>query len=391
MRYLLVIDHIATGGAERILVDYYHHLVNNGHKVKVFCLTGHSGASPLEKGLDVIYGASGDEGNLFKKAWQQISVYMKLRKLAKDFKPDVVFSFLEKSNLLTSLLPSKVTKILTVHNVLSIQYTKVRSDKVRRVLYSMIRWMYNRCPNVAAVSRQVKDDLISSFGVNSDNIHVINNYVDRADIKRKSMEAVDNFQFKDDVKYLMNIGRFSDQKAQWKLLKAFSLYLKEEAKENVCLVLMGNGEYTDKLKQLASDLGISDKTTFLPFNPNPYKYMAHAHLFVLSSIFEGFPIVLAEVSSLHIPFVGTRKAIPEEMFDNNTIWEQCIFDSTTLTADFSTEIHDDERMLARLIRKGMEDYVFRESILQHTQGWEEDNDKLMQFEEYDQFLKEKYH
>lgn len=384
MKYLLVIDHIATGGAERILVDYYHHLVEKGHEVKVFCLTGHSGTSPLEEGLDVTYGASGDEENLFKKAWQQISVYMKLRKLAKDFKPGVVFSFLEKSNLLTSLLLSKATKVLTVHNVLSIQYTKVRSDKVRRILYSMIRWMYNRCPNVVAVSQQVKDDLVSSFGVSSENIHVVNNYVDRADIKRKSMDAVDNFQFKDDVKYVMNIGRFSDQKAQWKLLKAFSLYLKD-TKENVCLVLMGNGDYTEKLKQLASDLGIADKTAFLPFNPNPYKYMAHAHLLALSSIFEGFPIVLAEASSLRIPFVGTRKAIPEEMFDDKTIWEQCVFDSTTLTADFSTEIHGDERMLANLIRKGVEDDAFRDSILQHSQSWEHNNDKSKQFEEYDSF------
>lgn len=382
MKYILIIDHISTGGAERILVDYYYHLVEKGHDVKVFCLTGQSGISPLEKGLDVIYGASGDENNLLKKVWQQISVYMKLRKFAKDFKPNVAFSFLEKSNLLTSLLPSKITKVFTVHNVLSIQYTKVGSDKVRRILYSMIRWMYNRCPNVVAVSKQVKDDLISSFGVNGNNIHVINNYVDRADIKRKSMETIDNFQFKDDVRYVMNIGRFSDQKAQWKLLKAFSLYLKE-TKENVCLVLMGNGDYTDKLKQLASDLGIADKTVFLPFNSNPYKYMVHARLFVLSSIFEGFPIVLAEVSSLRIPFVGTRKAIPEEMFDDKTIWEQSIFDSTTLKADFSIEIHDDECVLAELIRKGVEDEDFSISILQHTQSWEKKNDKAIQFEEYD--------
>ena len=60
-------------------------------------------------------------------------------------------------------------------------------------------------------------------------------------------------------------------------------------------------------------MGVYSRTIFLPFNLNPYKYMAHADLFVLSSIFEGFPIVLAEVSSLRIPFVEfSRKAIPEK-------------------------------------------------------------------------------
>lgn len=384
MTYILIIDHIATGGAERILIDYYHYLEGKGHKPYVFVLSGHKGQSRWTDGVNVVYGADSDEDNLIRKSIQQIKLFFKLKRLVKKVSPDVMFSFLEKSNLLTSLIKTKAVKVMTVHNVLSIQYTKVRSDKVRTILYGMIRRMYNGCPNVVAVSKQVKDDLTTSFGVREQNIHVINNYVDRVGIRMKSEEAVDDYVFSDDVKYIMNVGRFSDQKAQWKLLKAFSLYAKN-SKENVRLVLMGQGEYVDNLKGLAENLGIEDKTTFLPFSINPYKYMRHASLFVLSSIFEGFPIVLAEVSSLRIPFVGTRKAIPEEMFDNRDVWEDCIFDSTTLKADFTNEIHEDEERLAELLGKGIEDCDFRQRILTHTSGWEANNDKLTQFEMYDKF------
>lgn len=384
MTYILIIDHIVTGGAERILIDYYHYLEGKGHKPYVFVLSGHKGQSRWTDGLNVVYGADSDEDNLIRKSIQQIKLFFKLKRLVKKVSPDVMFSFLEKSNLLTSLIKTKAVKVMTVHNVLSIQYTKVRSDKVRTILYGMIRRMYNGCPNVVAVSKQVKDDLTTSFGVREQNIHVINNYVDRVGIRMKSEEAVDDYVFSDDVKYIMNVGRFSDQKAQWKLLKAFSLYVKN-SKENVRLVLMGQGEYVDNLKGLAENLGIEDKTTFLPFSINPYKYMRHASLFVLSSIFEGFPIVLAEVSSLRIPFVGTRKAIPEEMFDNRDVWEDCIFDSTTLKADFTNEIHEDEERLAELLGKGIEDCDFRQRILTHTSGWEANNDKLTQFEMYDKF------
>ena len=115
--------------------------------------------------------------------------------------------------------------------------------------------------------------------------------------------------------------------------------------------------------------------------------MRHAHLFVLSSIYEGFPIVLAEASSLRIPFVGTRKAVPEEMFDYKEFWETCIFDSITLTADFSTEIHEDEKHLATLLKKGVEDETFRNRILKHTSKWESNNDKLTQFRMYDELCK----
>lgn len=382
MTYLLVIDHIATGGAERILIDYYHYLEAKGCKVCVFVLSGQYGQSRWTDDVKVVYGSCGDEDNIVRKALQQAVLYFRLKRLVERVKPDVVFSFLEKSNLLTSVVKTKAVKIMSVHNVLSIQYTKVRNGLVRNVLYNMIRWMYNHCDNVVAVSKQVKDDLITSFRVKGENIHVINNYVDRDGIRIKSEEKVDNYAFSDDVKYIMNIGRFSDQKAQWKLLKAFSLYLKN-CKENVLLILMGQGEYMEDLKGLAENLGIADKTTFLPFSVNPYKYMKHSYLFVLSSIFEGFPIVLAEVSSLRIPFVGTRKAIPEELFDNRAIWEDCIFDSTTLTADFSNEIHEDEKGLAVLLRKGIEDDVFRSKILEHTSKWESNNDKLTQFRMYD--------
>ena len=384
MKYLLIIDHIATGGAERILIDYYHYLEAKGCKVCVFVLSGHDGQSRWTDGVNVVYGSRGDEDNIARKAVQQVVLYFRLKRLVERMKPDVMFSFLEKSNLLTSVVKTTAFKVLTVHNVLSIQYTKVGSGLVRTVLYGMIRWMYNRCGKVVAVSKQVKDDLVATFDVKADNVHVINNYVDRDDVRRKSEEHVDNFVFADGVKYVMNVGRFSDQKAQWKLLKAFSLYVNGKNNDNVHLILMGHGEYVDDLKRLASNMDMADKITFLPFNVNPYKYMRHANLFVLSSIFEGFPIVLAEVSSLRIPFVGTRKAIPEEMFDDKSVWEECIFDSTTLNADFTNDIHEDERRLAVLLEKGVEDGNFREKVLAHTLQWEHSNDKLTKFRMYDE-------
>ena len=388
MKYILVIDHIATGGAERILVDYCHHLIGKGHSVLVFVLSGHRGQSTWTEGLDIVYGSDADEDNLLKKTAQQIGLYFKLQKIVKDEKPNVIFSFLEKSNLLTSLVKGSAVKVMTVHNVLSIQYDKVKSTAIRKVLYTMIRQMYNRCQNVVAVSKQVKDDLILSFGVNGRNIKVINNYVDRNWIRHEAAEKVTNFNFSQSIRYVMNIGRFSDQKAQWKLMKAFSLYLKTCADNNkVHLVLIGRGEYENNLRQLADDLNITNNVTILPFTPNPYKYMAHASLFVLSSIFEGFPIVLAEASSLRVPFVGSRKAIPEEMFDGSELWRNCVYDTSSPECDFTTTIHDDERKLAELIRKGLDNQEFCDAILRSTAKWESKNDKATQFEIYDNLAK----
>ena len=99
MNYILVIDHIATGGAERILIDYYHHLINNGHNVTIFCLSGNKSQSKWTEGINVTYGSNSEENNLIRKTIQQINLFFKLKKLSKVNKADVIFSFLEKSNL----------------------------------------------------------------------------------------------------------------------------------------------------------------------------------------------------------------------------------------------------------------------------------------------------
>lgn len=384
MKYILVIDHIKSGGAERILLDYYTHLVHSGTGVKIFVITGKRDDTKWIEGIDVTYGSYDDVDNVLLKTCQQFIAYRKFRNLVRGFDPDVIFSFLEKSNLLTSLVPSKAVKVMTVHNVLSIQYTKIHNDLMRKMVYGMIRLAYNHCSHVIAVSKQVKDDLISSFKVKRENIEIVNNYVDRWEIAKKAEEPIDNYLFEPDKKYILNVGRFSDQKAQWKLLKAYSLICKKHKESR--LVLIGNGDNLKSLKKLSDELDIDRQVSFLPFSLNPYKYMAKADLFVLSSIFEGFPIVLAEVSSLRIPFVGSRKAIPEEMFKDKSKWEEYIFECENIH-DVSSAIRKDEVELAKLLERGLYDPAYCQCLLEQTSAWESHNDKEHQFNEYDACVK----
>lgn len=386
MQYILVIDQIAYGGAERILIDYYHYLINKGNKVVIFALFDNGTNSEWKDSLNIIYGVNKNYDNLIIKTYHQICLYFKLKKITNSICPDIIFSFLEKSNLLTILMPLKAIKVATVHNILSIQYNKVRSSIVRKVLYKIINLAYNHCNNIIAVSEQVKNDLITSFGVRSSNIKVINNCVDRNDIFKKASFEISDFNFDKNKRYVINVGRFSTQKAQWKLIKSFFLLNTQfENCSDVELILMGEGEYFSKLKKLALELSISDKINFISFNVNPYKYMAKSNLLVLPSLFEGFPIVLSEISSLRIPFVGADKAIPKEMFKDENFWYECTFTSGNLDTDFSITINSDEKKLANLIYKGLNDAKFRKELLIQTEQWEKSNDKLIQFALYSDY------
>ncbi len=359
MKYLLVIDQIKQGGAERILVDFDAYLKKLGHQVKVFAMSGKKEDSPWTDSLDVTYGCPSSEESLYGKFLQFISIYKAFRNIVSSYNPDGIYSSLEKSNFLTSLIKCNGRKVMSVHNVLSIQYLKIKNDLIRSLWYSTIKYIYNRCDKVVAVSNQVSDDLVNNFGVKETQIQVVNNYVDEEYIKSKSEEPVDDFFFDENLFYIFNIGRFSSQKAHWRLLKSFSYLLNHNPNKDVRLVLMGNGLYEQKLHKLAEDLRILEKVIFLPFNINPYKYLKKANMFVLSSNFEGFPIVLAESSSLGIPFVGTKKSVPIEMFYDTDFYQKCVCDVVDVRENFTTEICDDDISLGQVMLRMVNDDSLR--------------------------------
>jgi glycosyltransferase involved in cell wall biosynthesis len=73
----------------------------------------------------------------------------------------------------------------------------------------------------------------------------------------------------------------------------------------VRLVILGEGAERTRLEDLVTELGLASEA-FLPgFVQNPYAYMSHAGVFVLSSISEALPTVLIEAMAIGVPVVST--------------------------------------------------------------------------------------
>src|SRR5699024_6057760 len=75
---------------------------------------------------------------------------------------------------------------------------------------------------------------------------------------------------------------------------------------NAHLIILGEGELDEQLKQQAAALGISERVSFLGFKQNPYSYIKRADVFTLTSTTEGFGHVLVEALALGVPIVSTR-------------------------------------------------------------------------------------
>ncbi|MFC1825838.1 glycosyltransferase, partial [Thermodesulfobacteriota bacterium] len=123
-------------------------------------------------------------------------------------------------------------------------------------------------------------------------------------VTQRSHEKIEHLWYDEKVPIIISIGRLTPQKGFSHLIKALAIVKKSGI--SCRLVILGEGKENSNLRKLAKKLRINDSVAFLGFQRNPYKYLRYATIFVLSSLYEGFPNVLLEALALGVPSVATR-------------------------------------------------------------------------------------
>ena len=99
------------------------------------------------------------------------------------------------------------------------------------------------------------------------------------------------------------MGRLSEEKGTWHLIRAFSQV--QQKTPEAGLLIVGEGNLSDYLQNLTKEYGIEQNVFFTGFVRNPYKILAKADVYAITSLFEGFPNALAEALCLSIPSIAT--------------------------------------------------------------------------------------
>ncbi len=107
--------------------------------------------------------------------------------------------------------------------------------------------------------------------------------------------------------YLISIGRLVKRKGYDHLIGALGLLRKQGL--NPELLLVGDGPEHSPLEKLSKELGLSDRVLFLDSvdDEKKFQYLSAADMYVLSSIHEGFGIVLLEAMYCGLPIVATNR------------------------------------------------------------------------------------
>lgn len=243
---------------------------------------------------------------LAARGYETLTHTVRLRKLIREINPDALLSVGTYPNLLLPFA-TRMPIILTEHNHMSARLATTRTG---RLLAEAMRLRYKDRP-VVTPSDGVAADLRDHF--RATNVRTIPHGMDRDRILSLAIETPTDLPTKSS--YIISVGRLADQKDYPTLLHAYALARQQGVTQN--LLILGDGPELPRLQSLTQTLAIAPHVTFSGHRDNPYPYIANAHCYVLSSIYEGFGLALLEALTLGIPAISTDcPSGPAEILDN---------------------------------------------------------------------------
>ncbi len=188
----------------------------------------------------------------------------------------------------------------------------VPSPRKSRLDALYTRMLYG-ATNIIAISTGVRASLEERFAAHEskpNELRLIANPIPIDEIQRLAEESDPAIPTEP---YIVHVARLTHQKNQQLLIRAYHKAAIEEK-----LVIVGDGQDRPMLDKLVSELGMEQKVIFAGQKDNPFPWMKHAKAFVLSSIYEGFGLVLAEAMACGTQVVavdcpgGVRDVLIEE-------------------------------------------------------------------------------
>jgi glycosyltransferase involved in cell wall biosynthesis len=327
-----------SGGAERVLLNLACGLAARGYRVDLL-MARHKGhfldqiphgirlvdlkVKSAKTSLRVIH-------KLGKDAWFWVRMVLArnphyvlgalpgLTHYLRKERPDTLIASMDYPNVVAvvarDLSRVNCRVVLTIHSTLSEEVSRSKKRRVKAQV-AVDRRFYPRADALVAVSQGVADDLARTLGLPVESFTTIYNPVAIEQLVQQAAEPLSHPWFADgEPPVVLAVGGLKPSKDFATLLRAFALVRKER---RVRLLFLGEGNLREELVHLADELGISEDIDLPGFVDNPFQYMARASLLALSSVFEGFGMVLAEALACGCPVVSTDcPGGPKEILDH---------------------------------------------------------------------------
>ena len=291
-KILLVINSLKGGGAERVVLTLGQGFHDLGYEVHVLTFKPQVEFS-LNPNLNY-HMLKFKNFKLIPKLDRRdrVFAYVVDRYISKKIgKPELIISNLDRADSILSY--SRLSNITyVIHNTLSsLNGFSIKDNHEKKIKFSKI---YSKHPCIC-VSQGAEKDFIKSFGQITPTT-AIHNPIDKDSIQEQANAFVPEYQ-----NYIIHVGSFKDAKRHDLLVKAYA-----KTDQSMPLLLLGQGKYKNDIEQLVIDLGLEEKVIFLGFQENPFPYIKYAQFKVLTSDWEGCPLVIPEALAIGTPVISTN-------------------------------------------------------------------------------------
>ena len=308
IRVLQVTGGLGTGGIERVAVNFYKKI--NRDKYEMDYLVYGDKIGEYEKEVKEL-GARIIRVPQPKKGYFEF--YKNVCKVIKDYGPyDIVHTHvLFNSGIIVRAAHKNRIPMIISHSHDNLNYTN--ENILKKIYYFIMRkWLLRYSTKLCACATNAGNFLFGEKAFNKKGI-VLLNAIDINKFKyneQKRIKIRKEFNIKDDEIILGNIGRLDAQKNQEYLLKILKNI--NNSNKNYKLLLIGDGKLKEYLTQKIKIMGLEEKVIMTGNRSDITDLLSAMDLFVLTSIHEGAPVVLAEAQTNGLSCLAPEKIVPIE-------------------------------------------------------------------------------
>ena len=287
-RLIIFMPSVEGGGVEKNFFIISNYLANKLNKVLL--ITAENNLSKKINNIEVVYPKSNFWRNKGRFRKYIICVFLLIKILLKNRN---IFVFTFQANLYAILVCKLFRiKVISRSNSSPSGWSK---NFIKNYIYKV---GLNLADTIIVNSIEFKNEMKKKFSVNP--IHIYNP-LDKGKILKLSKKKVKNL-YPNKVLRIISVGRLVDQKDQITLLKGIN-EIKNLLKFK--LILIGRGVNKNKIDNYIKKNNLS-KLVKIFYTSSPYSYIKQAHIFILSSKYEGLPNVLLESIALKKFIISTN-------------------------------------------------------------------------------------
>ena len=301
---VLVLDTVMDrGGAETMIMNYYRQIDRS--KIQFDFLVNRPYEAAYEKEIQEL------GGKIFRMCPLYPQYFGRYKKEVREFlkahpEYQIIHSNLEER----SYFALKEAKKLNIPVRISHSHNAPRGFDLK----SIIRYYFraNLKPQVTHMFTCGEEAGIWLYGKKQqDHVIMMNNAIDAK--LYQYHPAVEEEMRKElglEGKFVIgHVGRFFPQKNHTFLIEIFAKVYQQN--KNAVLLLVGGGELETEIKEKVEELNLTEAVKFLGVRSDIHRIMQAFDVFILPSLFEGFPVTMVEAQAAGLPCIISDQVPPQ--------------------------------------------------------------------------------